>query len=97
MDFDLSDEQYQMQGSLRRLLDRQLPLNRLRSLNGTAWAVGRSDALIAQGALPAGLASQIPAITWFTASSFIDSGLRGVVRAEGRDEDAANNRNKQHI
>jgi hypothetical protein len=67
-------------------------MNRVRSLNGNAWAVGRFDALVVQGSwVPAGLASQIPPITWFAASSYIDSGLRGVVRADARDEEAANN------
>jgi len=66
-------------------------MNRVRSLNGNAWAVGRFDALAAQGGLPAGLATQLPPITWFAASSYIDSGFRGVVRAETRDEEAANN------
>jgi len=67
-------------------------MNLVRSLdNGNAWAVGRFDALTASGHLPANILSQIPAITWFSVSGQIDTGLRGVVRAEARDEEAATN------
>ena len=37
-------------------------INRIRPLDGTAWAVGRFDALVAQGRLPAGFAGQLPPI-----------------------------------
>jgi hypothetical protein len=67
-------------------------MNLVRSLDsGNAWAVGRFDALTASGRLPANIMSQIPAITWFSVSGQIDTGLRGVVRAEARDEEAATN------
>ena len=35
--------------------------------------------------------SQIPAITWFAVSGHVNGGLRGVIRAETRDDEAANN------
>lgn len=64
----------------------------VRSLDGgDAWAVGRFDALRDTARLPAEFASRLPAITWFSVNSHIDGGIRGVVRAEARDEAAANN------
>jgi hypothetical protein len=67
-------------------------MNLVRSLDsGNAWAVGRFDALALGGRLPANIMNQIPAITWFSVSGQIDTGLRGVVRAEARDEEAATN------
>src|SRR5262245_13098689 len=67
-------------------------MNLIQSLdNGNAWAVGRFDALQTQARLPQEVASRLPAITWFAVSGHINGGLRGVVRAEARDEEAANN------
>ena len=64
----------------------------VRSLEGgNAWAVGRFDALRKQAHLPANVASQIPPITWFSISSHVNGGIRGTVRAETRDSEAANN------
>ena len=34
---------------------------------------------------------RLPAITWFSASGHINGGIRGVVRAEARDDEAATN------
>jgi hypothetical protein len=66
-------------------------MNKVRSMDdGNAWAVGRFDALSAQH-LPAGIMSQLPAITWFSVSGHVNGGIRGVLRAETRDEEAANN------
>jgi hypothetical protein len=67
-------------------------MNLVRSLDaGNAWAVGRFDTLTARARLPQGVADRLPAITWFSASSHINGGLSGVVRAEARDDEAANN------
>lgn len=67
-------------------------MNLVRSLEtGNAWAVGRFDALTSQARLPENVASQIPAITWFSVSTRINGGIRGVLRAETRDDEAANN------
>src|SRR5262249_35110441 len=64
----------------------------VRSMNdGNAWAVGRFDALRSQARLPDNVASQIPAITWFAINTHINGGIRGMIRAEARDEAAANN------
>ena len=67
-------------------------MNLVRSLEtGNAWAVGRFDALSSHARLPEPVASQIPAITWFSVSTHVNGGIRGVVRAETRDDEAANN------
>ena len=68
-------------------------MTRVRSLEGgTAWAVGRFDAILAQARrLPANVASQIPPITWFSINSHINGGISGLVKAETRDEESANN------
>src|SRR5262245_30080978 len=59
--------------------------------DGNAWAVGRFDALRSQARLPENVASQIPPITWFAVNTHINGGIRGMIRAEARDEAAANN------
>ena len=68
-------------------------MNLVRSLDsGNAWAVGRFDALRSQAQLPRDRRRPAcRAITWFSVSGHIDGGLRGVVRAEARDDEAANN------
>ena len=57
--------------------------------DGNAWAVARFDALAGGGRLPAELADQLPAITWLSVNGYVDGGVRGTVRAEARDEMAA--------
>ena len=57
--------------------------------SGNAWAAGRFDALTSQAHLPAGVAQQLPTITLFSASATIDSGIRGTLRAESRDDVSA--------
>jgi hypothetical protein len=67
-------------------------MNLVRSLDSSnAWAVGRFDALRSQSHLPDNILSQIPAITWFSASAHINGGLRGTLRADTRDDESANN------
>jgi hypothetical protein len=67
-------------------------MNLVRSMDdGNAWAVGRFDALGSHARLPEAVSSQIPAITWVSASGHVNGGIRGVVRAEARDDEAANN------
>jgi hypothetical protein len=67
-------------------------MNLVKSLeSGNAWAVGRFDALQTQARLPQEVSSRLPAITWFAVSGHINGGFRGTVRAETRDEEAANN------
>src|SRR2546426_8052602 len=67
-------------------------MNLVRLLDsGNTWAVGRFDALQKQARLPAEVASRIPPITWFSVSSHVNGGITGVIRAETRDEESANN------
>ena len=57
--------------------------------DGNAWAVARFDALTAGGNLPQELAVQLPAISWFAVSGHVNGGVHGTIRAETRDEMAA--------
>jgi hypothetical protein len=67
-------------------------MNLVRALEtGNAWAVGRFDALKSTAHLPDEISTRLPAISWFSVSTHINGGIRGVIRAETRDEDAANN------
>jgi hypothetical protein len=58
--------------------------------SGNAWAVGRFDVLASQANLPAQVSQKLPAIQWFSASAQIDGGIRGLVKAETRDDEAGN-------
>jgi hypothetical protein len=67
-------------------------MNLVRTLDaGNAWAVGRFDALTARANLPQAVSERLPPITWFSASTHINGGVSGVIRAEARDDEAANN------
>jgi hypothetical protein len=67
-------------------------MNLVRSLDsGNVWAVGRFDALTSKAHLPDNVASRLPAITWFAVSGHVNGGLRAMIRAEARDDEAANN------
>jgi hypothetical protein len=67
-------------------------MNLVRSLDSSnAWAVGSFEALRSRSHLPDNVLSQIPAITWFSASAHINGGLRGTLRADARDDQSANN------
>jgi len=57
--------------------------------DGHAWVAGRFDALRTQARLPQEVLSQLPPITWFTASAHLNGGIRGVMRAETTTEEAA--------
>ena len=59
--------------------------------NANAWAVGRFDAIAGQTGLPTEIASQMPAIAWFSAAGHINGGVSGVHKAETKDEAAAQN------
>jgi hypothetical protein len=58
--------------------------------DGNAWAVARFDALT-RGRLPSEIANRLPSITWFSATANINGGVHGVLRADTRDEAAAQN------
>lgn len=59
--------------------------------NSNAWAVGRFDALANEAKLPSELKDQIPTISWFSAAGHINGGVSGVLKAETKDEAAAQN------
>jgi hypothetical protein len=66
-------------------------MGRIKALErGNVWAVGRFDALTERANLVQGMVSQLPAITWFSASGQVDSGISTVLKAETRDEESAN-------
>jgi hypothetical protein len=56
-----------------------------------AWAVGRFDAIADQAKLPDQIRNQIPAVKTFAVMSHIDGGVTGTLRAEARDDQAAEN------
>jgi hypothetical protein len=57
--------------------------------SNNAWAVGRFDILASQANLPEQIARQLPAVKWFAAAGHINGGLTGTLRAEARDDQAA--------
>jgi hypothetical protein len=71
--------------------DELMALVRENMNDGNVWAVGRFDLITAKAKLPPEVASRLPAITWFAASGHVNGGINGRLRAETRDEEAANN------
>lgn len=65
----------------------------VRSLDtgNNAWALGHFEALQPRAKLPENVASQIPAISLFSVSAHINGGVQGTLRADTRDDEAANN------
>ncbi len=58
--------------------------------DGDAWAVARFDWLLSgAGALSPDLANHLPAISWLSARGYVNGGIRATLRAETRDETAA--------
>jgi len=53
--------------------------------------VGRFDAIARQARLPQDIQSRIPAITTFAVMAHIDGGLSGMLRAQARDDQSAEN------
>ena len=59
--------------------------------SGNAWVVGRFDVISKQANLPAEVQSQMPQLTWFSATGHVNGGLAGTVTVEARDDEAAKN------
>ena len=59
--------------------------------NANAWAVGRFDAIASQANLPAEVQNYMPAISWFSAATHVNGGVSGTLKAEAKDEAAAQN------
>lgn len=58
---------------------------------GNAWAVGRFDVLTANAHFPEQVASQIPPITWFSATGHVNGGMSATLNVEAKDKEAADN------
>jgi hypothetical protein len=59
--------------------------------NNNAWAVGRLDVLTSQHHLPEQVTRQLSAVKWFAAAGHVNGGVSGILRAEARDDQAAEN------
>jgi len=59
--------------------------------NANAWAVGRMDDMQHVANLPDQLKAQLPAIQWFAVTGHVNGGVSGSIRAEARDDQAAEN------
>jgi hypothetical protein len=59
--------------------------------SGNAWVVGRFDVLSKQANLPAAVQSQMPQLTWFSATGHVNGGVAGTITVEALDEEAAKN------
>jgi DNA-binding transcriptional regulator YdaS (Cro superfamily) len=59
--------------------------------NGNAWIVAHIEAVTSGNVIPAEIKQQLPPVTWLAVSGRVDEGVSAVVRAEARDEAAANN------
>jgi hypothetical protein len=57
--------------------------------NGNAWFVGKFDALTNNAAIPAAVREHLPAVDVFAVSLHVNGGLRGALRADARDDKAA--------
>lgn len=77
----------------RSIRDNQDMSNLIADLEGSSnvWAVGRMEALADKASLPEPIATHLPAVKWFSASSHVGSGVSGLLRVEARDEEAAKN------
>jgi hypothetical protein len=56
--------------------------------DGTVWGVARFDALTG-ARLPAEVKDRLPAISWFSAKGVVNGGIEGLISAEARDDQAA--------
>jgi hypothetical protein len=77
----------------RSIRDNQEMSNLIADLEGSSnvWAVGRMEALADRASLPEPIATHLPAVKWFSASSHVGSGVSGLLRVEARDDEAAKN------
>lgn len=59
--------------------------------SANAWAVGRMDDMQKVANLPAQVSAQLPAVQWFSVTGHVNGGVSGTIRAEARDDAAAEN------
>jgi hypothetical protein len=77
-------------GSVPNITTNQEVMALVRDMDsGNAWAVGRFDVISDRARLPQELTRQLPAINWFAATGHVNGGIQGLIRAETRDETAA--------
>jgi hypothetical protein len=60
-------------------------------MGSNVWAVGRLDALRQRQRLPEQVNNQLSSVKWFAASGRVNGGVTGTLRAEARDDQAAEN------
>ena len=63
-------------------------VNDVRS-SGNAWFVGKFDAITGSAGIPDPIKQHIPPVDLFAVSVHVNGGLRGALRADARDEKAA--------
>jgi hypothetical protein len=73
---------------IRKNAELMAVVNDVRS-SGNAWFVGKFDAITGNAAIPDPIRDHIPPIDLFALSVHVNGGLRGAVRADARDEKAA--------
>lgn len=59
--------------------------------SGNAWAVAHIEAVTNGNLIPAEVRQQLPPVTWLAINGRVDDGIQAMIRAETRDEAAANN------
>ena len=59
--------------------------------SANAWAVGRLDEMQRVSNLPDAVKAQLPAVQWFSVTGHVNGGVSGSIRAEARDDQAAEN------
>src|SRR5262249_44210545 len=80
------------QAGLERVTGKQELMKVVKSMDGgKTWAVGRFGALRSQARLPENVASPNTPDTWFAVNTHTNRDMPGMIRAEARDEAAANN------
>src|SRR4029078_12431067 len=89
--------------ALKNSIDAQLSANSVTGNNemtelvndigqgNNAWAVGRFDVLASQAKLPEQVPPRLPNRKCFAAAGHVNGGLTGTLRAEARDDQAAEN------
>lgn len=56
---------------------------------GNAWFVGKFDAITGQSGMPQQIRDHLPPVNMFAVSAHVNGGVRGAIRADARDDQAA--------
>ena len=59
--------------------------------SGNAWIVGKMDTMSQTAGLPDQVKSQVAGLEWFAVSARVNGGLNGVMRADAKDDQSAEN------